>query len=88
LDSGCGFDFSGVDLSGLNLSGCCFHNVNLKNTNFTDAIITNSNLGCYNDKDCFITIEQIKSIWNYKNNYMREITLPPNLQKALDTEKK
>jgi uncharacterized protein YjbI with pentapeptide repeats len=106
-----GIDFSNVDLSGFDLSGSRFH-CNLRNTNFTDAIITDCMLSpdiqpdsSGQDLDFFlgsrsnhklppnvqpeqqITIEQVKSTWNYKNNYMRGIKLPDEIQKALDAEK-
>ena len=35
-----------------------------------------------------LTVEQIKSTWNYKNNRMDLIILPPDLQKYFDEEKK
>ena len=35
-----------------------------------------------------LTVEQIKSTWNYKNNRMDLIKLPPDLQKYFDEEKK
>jgi hypothetical protein len=35
-----------------------------------------------------LTVEQIKSTWNYKNGKMDRIKLPPDIQKALDEEMK
>jgi uncharacterized protein YjbI with pentapeptide repeats len=77
-------DFSNVDLSGFDLSGSEFIFCNLSNVNLTDAVITNCGLVFCKPP---ITIEQIKSTWNYKNNYMRGVRLPKEIQKALDAEK-
>ena len=48
-----------------------------------DYVFINCNLSNSN-----ITIEQIKQTWNYKNNRMDLIKLPPDLQKYFDEEKK
>ncbi|MDR1484896.1 MAG: pentapeptide repeat-containing protein [Planctomycetaceae bacterium] len=75
-------DFSNVDLSGFDLSGCVFRRCNFHNANLTDAVIT----------DCLfssgVTLEHVKSTWNYKSNYMRKIRyLPAEIQKVLNAEK-
>jgi uncharacterized protein YjbI with pentapeptide repeats len=76
--------FDDVDFSGVDLSKCVFVNCSFKNTNFTDAIITGCEL---QDNDQSLTLEQIKSTWNYKNDYMVNVKLPPEIQKALNEEK-
>ncbi|MDR2643939.1 MAG: pentapeptide repeat-containing protein, partial [Planctomycetaceae bacterium] len=83
------FDFNNVNLSGFNLAGSIFYSdSNFKDTNFTDAIITNTSWFNIGKKDFdTLTLEQIKSTWNYKNNYMRGIKLPDNIQKELNKEK-
>ena len=48
-----------------------------------DYVFINCNLSNSN-----ITTEQLKSTWNYKNNRMDLIKLPPDLQKYFDEEKK
>jgi O-phosphoseryl-tRNA(Cys) synthetase len=56
-----------------------------KGANFTDAIIS----GCiFTNNVKNLTVEQIKSTWNYKVGRMDGIKLPPDIQKALDAEKK
>ncbi|MDR1480757.1 MAG: pentapeptide repeat-containing protein [Planctomycetaceae bacterium] len=94
LSIGLGFsDLSGVDFSRFNLTGSSFMG-SLQNANFTDAVITGCSFGgCYSPKCDFstlktnLTIEQIKSTWNYKTNNMTGIKLPAEIQKALDAEK-
>ncbi|MDR1479548.1 MAG: pentapeptide repeat-containing protein [Planctomycetaceae bacterium] len=85
-------DFSNVDLSGFDLTGCCFNRCNLDNVNFTDAVITDCDCNVYPSEKSYsilhkINIEQVKSTWNYKNGYMRGISLPSDIQKALEAEK-
>ncbi|MDR1492773.1 MAG: pentapeptide repeat-containing protein [Planctomycetaceae bacterium] len=77
-------DFSNVDLSGFDLSGSIFLKCNLSNVNFTDAVITNCDLSSQKPP---LILEQVKSTWNYKNNYIRKIDLPAEIQKQLDAEK-
>ena len=56
-----------------------FENMDITNAKFINCDLCNS----YN-----LTVEQIKSTWNYKNNRMDLIKLPPDLQKYFDEEKK
>jgi uncharacterized protein YjbI with pentapeptide repeats len=85
-------DLSGVDFSRFNLTGCIFMG-NLQNADFTDAVISGCSFGscCFPNCDIALktnlTVDQIKSTWNYKTNRMEGITLPPEIQKALDIEK-
>ena len=80
-----------ADFSGMNLTGCFFGpNVNRTlgtenqaKVNLTDSVITN----CDFRKFKGITLENIKSTWNYKHNRMEGIQLPEEIQKALDAEK-
>jgi hypothetical protein len=51
--------------------------------NFTNAVVTDCVLGEYTN----LTLEQIKSTWNYKNNRMTGIVLPPEIQKKLGAKK-
>jgi uncharacterized protein YjbI with pentapeptide repeats len=87
-----GVNLSNVDLSGFDLTGCCFSHCNLDNVNFTDAVITDCDFSVYpaiKNRSILhkITIEQVKSTWNYKNGYMRGISLPNDIQKTLTAEK-
>jgi len=50
----------------------------------TDSIISGCNFGNF----LGLTLENIKSTWNYKHNRMAGIKLPEEIQKALDTEKR
>jgi uncharacterized protein YjbI with pentapeptide repeats len=85
-------DLSGIDLSRVALIECVFGNpyplnapsCDLKNASFTDAVITGCCFACAKN----LTVEQIKSTWNYKVGNMNGIKLPPDIQKALDAEKK
>ncbi|MDR0392519.1 MAG: pentapeptide repeat-containing protein [Planctomycetaceae bacterium] len=72
-----------------NLTGCEFTCVDLKDADFTDAVITNV---CFTNNISVLavtnlTIDQIKSTWNYKVGNMDGILLPPEIQKILDAEK-
>lgn len=89
-----GMDFSDMDFTSMNLTGCRLLltpigisvlalKCNMQNAVFTDAVISNCDFrGTEN-----LTLEQIKSTWNYKNNRMVGITLPEEIQAALDAEK-
>jgi uncharacterized protein YjbI with pentapeptide repeats len=75
-------DMSGLNFSQFILMGCHFA-CDFTNVNFTDSIITD----CFFAWDSNITIDQVKSTWNYKNNRMEGIKLPAKIQKILDAEK-
>jgi len=91
-----GVDFSHVDFSGMNLTGCKFEQgntgidavylVNYSNfdqTNIENAVIS----GCDFSGAENLTLDQIKSTWNYKVGRMEGITLPSKLQEQLDAER-
>jgi uncharacterized protein YjbI with pentapeptide repeats len=83
-------NFANANFTKVNLTGCGFANTIINTANFTDAIISNCGFrGSYSgvDDKMEITIEQIKSTWNYKNNRMDGITFSAKMQKALDAEK-
>ena len=94
------FDFSGMDLSNMDMSGSSFWQTtggwpypyidpdltqycNFQNVNFTDSIISR----CQFVGTESLTLEQIQSTWNYKAGRMAGITLPEEIQQALDAEK-
>jgi uncharacterized protein YjbI with pentapeptide repeats len=90
-----GMDFSHFDFSKMNLTGCRFYpyappemrqkiHCDFNETNMTDAVISN----CIFHDPQNLTLEQIKSTWNYKVGKMNGIKLPEHIQKALDAEKK
>ena len=49
----------------------------------TDSVITKCNFRDFKG----LTLENVKSTWNYKNNQMEGIILPKEIQEALDAEK-
>jgi uncharacterized protein YjbI with pentapeptide repeats len=76
-------EFGDADFRLINFTDCRFINSNIKNTNFTDAIISR----CDFSSAINLTVDQIKSTWNYKNNRMTGIKLPKKIQQKLDEEK-
>ncbi|MDR1479271.1 MAG: pentapeptide repeat-containing protein, partial [Planctomycetaceae bacterium] len=72
----------GLNLSRFNLTGCQFLG-DLTDVNFTEAVISKCDFGVLSN----ITIDQIKSTWNYKAGRMNGIKLPDKIQKELDAEK-
>ena len=81
-----GQDFSKIDMSGQNLSNASFHGCIFNETSFNDAVISNCWFDRYPRGEIDLTIEQIKSTWNYKNNRMVGIKFPEELAKALEQE--
>jgi uncharacterized protein YjbI with pentapeptide repeats len=91
-----GMDFSHFDFSKMNLTGCHFYPhshpaiprkiyyCDFNETKMTDAVISN----CIFHDPQNLTLEQIKSTWNYKVGRMNGIKLPEHIQKVLDAEKK
>lgn len=77
------FDWSNVDFSGF-VVGFDFRNSNVTGANFTDAKIEYR--GALEDCEG-LTLEQVKSTWNYKTRNMDEIGLPKEIQAELDAEK-
>jgi uncharacterized protein YjbI with pentapeptide repeats len=74
-------DLSGCDLSGVNLTGCVFESCSFSNANFDDAVITRGRFSRATD----LTVEQIKSTWNFRNDRMSTIEIPSHLEKAIKT---
>jgi uncharacterized protein YjbI with pentapeptide repeats len=77
-----GTNMFGINLANFNLTGSRFWG-NLTNVDFTDSVISRCEFGLLSN----ITIEQIKSTWNYKTKNMTGIILPEEIQKELDAEK-
>ena len=82
-----GHNFSGMDFSYMNLTGCRFLSrsggASLK-CNFQDAIFTNAVISnCDFSGAENLTLEQIKSTWNYKVSRMKGIVLHKELQLGL-----
>ncbi|MEA1950808.1 MAG: pentapeptide repeat-containing protein [Planctomycetota bacterium] len=83
-------DLSGCALSGMNLTGCRFSHCKFADTNFENAVITDAWFGGDEEraKPDRLTLDQIKSTWNYKHDRMEGITLPKDIAAALDKERK
>ncbi len=79
-------DMSAWDFSQQNLTGCRFWGCTLTDANFEDAVITNVYFRHGSPKPTGLTVDQIKSTWNYKHNRMEGITLPDHIAKALQQE--
>lgn len=80
-----GTDLSGCDLSGINLTGCVFSHCTFAGVDFNDAVITDARFVTdrrVGETDR-LTVEQLKSTWNYKHGRMRGIHLPDHLSAAL-----
>lgn len=77
-----GFDFSELDLSGMNFTGCIFGLANFHNTSLTNSVFSD----CIFSGTKNLTLDQIKSTWNYKVGRMEGVILPKELQEALDAE--
>ncbi len=76
------FDLDETDLSGFDLSGTRFGSCDLTNVSLADTIITDMSFS-----DCTgLTTEQIRSTWNYKNDRMDGIDLPPEIEAELKAE--
>ena len=76
-----------ADFSRMNLTGCQFSPEEGWHENcrldLTDAIITNCDFRWFKR----LTLENVKSTWNYKNNRLAGVWLPEEIQKVLDAEK-
>ncbi|MGL6195703.1 MAG: pentapeptide repeat-containing protein [Thermoguttaceae bacterium] len=86
-----GIDFSSADLSKMNISGCSFRGAfrpiskkcNFQGADLTDSVICRCDFSLAEN----LTVDQIKSTWNYKVGRMEGIKLPPDIADALEKEK-
>ena len=72
-----------VNLSGTVFVNCTLGAENQAKVDLTDSVISNCDFRQFKG----LTLENIKSTWNYKHNRMEGIQLPEEIQKALDAEK-
>lgn len=79
-------DLSNVDLSGQNLTGSYLTQCDLTGAKFQNAIITNMDFTATSTNNRGLTVEQIKSTWNYKHGRMAGVVLPKELADALQKE--
>lgn len=74
-------DFKGYDFSNSLVSDCNFSFVD-----FTGASFDNAALRDVSFDHCVITLDQIKSTWNYRNGQLDSVELPSELQREIDWE--
>jgi len=79
-------DLTDWNLAGQNLTGCGFFGCNLTAVNLKDAVITDLFVQDVPVTTTGLTLDQIKSTWNYKHGRMAGIRLPVELAKALAKE--
>jgi len=73
-----------VDLSNMVFVDCHFGwSDESAKIDLTDSVISGCNFEYFHG----LTLENVKSTWNYKHNRMEGIKLPDEIQKTLDTEK-
>ena len=69
------------------MSNCSFNSeCNFHGVDFTDSIISRCVFIEEVSEVQNLTLEQIKSTWNYKAGRMSDILLPKAIQQALDAE--
>jgi uncharacterized protein YjbI with pentapeptide repeats len=78
-----GIDLTSCDFSNQNLTGATFARCDLTNADFRDAVVTNVKFVYDDEPGTGLTVEQIKSTWNYKHGRMEGILLPDDVAKAL-----
>ena len=79
-------DLRNIDFSGMDLGECFFQDCDFANADMEDAVISNVTFQVFRTSDLNLTLEQIKSTWNYKHGRMAGIQLPEELAKALEKE--
>ncbi|WP_442482883.1 pentapeptide repeat-containing protein [Aeoliella sp. SH292] len=76
-------DLTDCAFAGVNLTGSTFEKCSLLHANFDDAVITGVNFEPYASAESEgLTVEQIRSTWNYKHGRMEGIVLPKYLAEA------
>ncbi|MGL6194075.1 MAG: pentapeptide repeat-containing protein [Thermoguttaceae bacterium] len=73
-----------VDFSQIVFSQCKIVSPPVGKLNLTDSVIS----GCDFSRLQCLTLENVKSTWNYKHGRMAGIKLPPDIQKTIDEEMK
>jgi hypothetical protein len=64
------------------MTGTVLMETDCTGTKFNDAVVTDCNLSYAEG----LTLEQIKSTWNYKHGRMADVVLPKELAEALQRE--
>ena len=83
-------NFNGANFSGINLTGCLFYDCDFTNASFDDAMISDVTFSGFDIRNNTpgLTLDQIKSTWNYKHNRMEGITFPKEIADSLEKERK
>ncbi len=71
-------NLKGLDFSGMCLSGCHFRHCDFTGVALDDAVISSAQFS-----DCLITVDQIKSTWNFRHGRMDRIVLPTEIVAAI-----
>lgn len=92
--------FRDYDFSDTSLAGICFKRSDFTGARFVNTVVTGTNFAplfysvkedkmvpSFGNKNVGLTLDQIKSTWNYKHNRMEGITLPKELAAALELER-
>ena len=74
-------DFKDYDFSNSFISDCHFINVDFTRASFENAVLHNVSFD-----HCLISLEQIKTTWNYRNNRLDSVVLPRAIQREIDWE--
>lgn len=74
-------DFKNYDFSNAMLYNCGFSGVD-----FTGASFENAVLNTVSFSHCVVSLEQIKSTWNYRNRQLEVVSLPEEIRTQLDRE--
>lgn len=74
------FRFANADLRGINLTGSKFSRCDFESADMTDAVITDCDFRYSSN----LTMEQIKSTWNFRHRRLEKIEFPETLQLLLD----
>jgi len=85
-----GLNLAACDLSRQNLTGCRFQQCDFTGADLNEAVITDAHFAfgnLYSD-NVGLTVEQIKSTWNYKHGRMAAIRLPEEVGKALEQKER
>ncbi|MCL4192239.1 MAG: pentapeptide repeat-containing protein, partial [Thermoguttaceae bacterium] len=75
-------DFSRFPFSGVNMTGSTFFGCDFSGASFADSVVTAAQFS----ESAGLTVEQIKSTWNYKQGRMEGIILPEDVAQVLAAE--
>lgn len=80
-------DMSGWSFARQNLTGCKFSQCKFTGADFEDAVITDVQFANVGFGDCTgLSVEQIRSTWNFRNGRIEGIVLPKELAQAMQRQ--